>query len=144
VIYPTPATSQTFFTMVFNNEVCDNARGTLSTYTLNQWFKFVAIGDEATMRATYGSSPVHVICIFSNLSAFCAMFLYLSLEQLTAVAFAHHIPLVLNKPALLHAIIRHICSRHCENQRLVFTRLLRPRSGPFFAHASFDSSEADL
>ncbi|KAJ7698483.1 hypothetical protein B0H14DRAFT_2649440 [Mycena olivaceomarginata] len=98
--------------MAFNNEVCDEARDTVSTYTLNRWFKFAAIGDEATMREAHGSSPIHVICICPNLSAFSAMFLYLLLEQLAVIAFAHHIPLVLNKPALLHATIRHICSRH--------------------------------
>jgi hypothetical protein len=115
VIYPPPATTQTFFTMVFNNEVCDDARDTAFTYTLNRWFRFVAIGAEATMRAAYGS-PVHVICICPNFSAFSAMFLYLSSEQLTVIAFSHHIPLVLNKPALLHTTIRHICSRHSEGQ----------------------------
>jgi hypothetical protein len=93
------------------------------------------------MRAGYGTSPIHVICICSNLSAFSVMFLCLSLEQLTAVAFAHHISLVLNKPALRHAFV--LDTARANNW---FSRISFAQDPGLFSHMQvlFDLSEAIL
>ncbi|KAK6991475.1 hypothetical protein R3P38DRAFT_2803775 [Favolaschia claudopus] len=115
--------------------------GQVSTYTLNRWFHFVAIGGESAMPAAYGASPTHTICAVDSHTAVASGFLFLSLNQLQVISREHSIRGEPDKSMVLNAILRHVCSPSCEGLKLVFTRLLRPRTGPFFPHQNFCCAE---